>query len=339
MVTEDSSRRAVLSGVAATGLAGLAGCLGGGGVEYTLSTNPAGESLRELARQYLQTDPTAERAKFAVDYPDEYKHSVVRTLLEEGSVEVLQWQLAYDRQFGTTTRPRPYFLRDDGTYYSVVADGQSKLTATRWVFYLDPVESEPSDSATVVTEPPSSLSETDTTVVRRALEIVTSDSGPRDRSDYPLGKRGPIFHDQMDPSASDLVPSPPFDYVERDGDYYAAVAQKGAVELTRYSFTAREVATSMAELERFVERETVDARFDGTDLPSGVTEILRTATDVGNGRLYRETGPMSDGLRTILERLGMLDHMPENVESESVRFAGATFRYDGTWYHGSFWTR
>ncbi|WP_128476125.1 hypothetical protein [Halorussus pelagicus] len=340
MTTADTSRRAFLTRSAATiGLVGLAGCIGGD-VTYTLSTNPVGESVEELADQYLVTDPTAERAKFAIDYPDDYKRSVVETLLAEGSVDVVQLQLAYDREFGTTTRPRPYFLEDDGTYYSVVESGRTETTADRWVFYLDPADSTPSDADEVVTGPPSSLAETDTMVVRRALESVASNADGQDRSDFPLGDRGVIFHDHMDPEASDLVPSPPFDYVERDGDYFAAVAERGEVELTRYSYTAEQVATSMRELERFVERETVETVFEDSEVSSEVAEILRTATDVGNGRLYQESGSMSDGLERVLERLGMLEHMPEEVPSDSSdRFAGATFRYDGTWYDGSFWTR
>lgn len=336
MITESRSRRAFLSGVCAAGLVGSAGCLGGG-TKYTFSTNPAGDSLGELAEQYVQTDPTTERAKFAIDYSAEYKQSVIETLISEGSVDILQWQLAYDREFGTTTKPRPYFLVDDGTYYSVVATGQTEITKTRWVFYLDLVDTKPSDSETVVTEPPSSLSATDQKIVRRAIQTVTSNSGPTDRGKYPLGGRGPIFHSQLDPEASDLVPSSPFEYVERDGDYFAAVAKKGEVELTQYSYDAREVATSMSELEQFVAEECVDATFEA-DTSADVAEILQTATDVGSGRLYQETGEMSNGLKTILDKLGMLEHMPDDGKS-ATRFAGATFQYDGKWYDGSFWTR
>lgn len=320
-------------------IVGFAGCATRG-TSYNFSTLPIADSLDELTRNYVIEEPVEKRPQFAIDYPRSYKRSIVDTLLNEGSVDVINWQISYDRTFGTTSRPRPCFIRAGDSYYSITETDRREITESRWVFYLDLVDEEPNDSDRVITEPPSSLSDVDRKIVRRAVQTVASNANPVDRGAYPLGDRGTIFHSQMDHTESDLVPSPPFDYFEHDGDYFAARSERGNVTLTEYTFTAEEVATSMRELQRVVKQEHVNAVFATSDLTSNVQEILRTATDVSNGRLYTEKGRMSDGLKEVTKRLGMYEYLPKEPRSdEQMQFRGATFRYEDKWYNGSLWTR
>lgn len=337
METDSIPRRGLLGRLAGiAGLSATTGCLGSvGQTTYTFNTFPAGESLGELTDLFVQSDPTSISSQFAVDYGASYKQAVVDRLLSRGSAEAVNWQLAYDRSFGTTTRPEPRFLRDsEGTYYAVTETNRTTITPTRWVFYLDVVDETPGESDTVVTEPPSSLSEMDRLVVRRALETVDGPDGPADVGDRPLGGRGPTFHRGMDPDASALVPDPPFDYVKLGDTYLAARAERGPVELTRYTFGAEPVASARAELETHVESEVVDAVFDAEALDSATVEVLRTATDIASGRLYKETGEPSSELTTITDRLGMTEHVPADRGSY-VSLNGAVMGFDGAWYRAA----
>lgn len=124
-------RRRVLSSVAATSLVGLAGCIDDyDGLRYRLYTAPVAGSVAELTNQLVVEDPTTIAAQEAIDYSDAYKQSVVDTLFEEGAVDTVQWQLAHDHSFGTTTRPAPQFVERDGTYYSVTETDQTESPKT-----------------------------------------------------------------------------------------------------------------------------------------------------------------------------------------------------------------
>ncbi|SEK33907.1 hypothetical protein [Haloferax larsenii] len=330
------TRRSLLSKAAvASGIGGVSGCLGSvGRTTFLFSTFPVGESLTELTDSFIEADPTQIEAQFAIDYPDAYKRELVDTLIEEGTVDVVGWQLAYDRSFGTTTRPEPQFIERDGTYYSVTETGRTERTVSRWVFYLDLVDETPTSSDTVVTEPPSSLSETDQLLVERALEPVWGHGGAVDVDDRPLGGRGPTFHHKLDPDASELVPSAPFDYLNRDDAYFVPRTERGPVKQTRYTFEVEPVASSQSELESYVDSAVVDATFGADNSTDGVISILETATDLGSGRRYKERGSMSDDLTTIADRLGMTDNIPTE-QSGYVSLNGAVISFSGTWYRAS----
>lgn len=326
------SRRTFLAGLATAVGTGLAGCSGGGGgPTYELQTFPVGGSLDAVADRYLVDDLTDATARYAVDYSRAHKQSVVETLFESGRVTTDGLQFTGRAEFGTTTRPFPRFTTRKGTIHQIIPTGRSETTAMRWVFYLDLTDGEPEPSATVVSEPPSSLSETDRTIVRQAMErTAASRSPPLDADDYEFPHRGVQFHDGLNPSASALVPDPPFDYVERDGNYFAATAERGTVTVTRYSFEARRIGTSTEALVSHLDERVVDARFDRGQLSSSALDVLDTATAVDSGRLYSEQAPMSDGLTAVTDRLGMGPHMPDDPSSAS--FEQSLCRYDGRWY-------
>ncbi|MCT9095343.1 hypothetical protein [Haloarchaeobius sp. HME9146] len=329
-------RRGFLARLAAgAGTVGAAGCLGGfGGTKYTFTVSHAADSLAALTEGFVETDPTEIHAQQAIDYSAEYKRSVVETLLDQGTAEAVQWQLAYDREFGTTTRPEPRFIVNDGTYHSVEETDRTEFTEDRWVFYLDLVDEKPGSGDTVVTEAPPSLSETDQLLVRRAREAVTGHGSFYDVDDEPLQGRGPAFHHEMDPGASDLVPSAPFDYFRRGDQYLVPRAERGPVDLTRYTFGIEEVASSRAELEAHVESTVVDAVFDRPGLDTGAVDILRDVTGNGIGGVHSESGQLSDGLAQLADRLGMTPYIPENP-GQYTSLTGARFSFDDRWWRGS----
>lgn len=332
-----TSRRRFLVGVAAGGALGLAGCLDdgtsgvGGTTEYTLDTTAVGSSTEDLLDSFLLSNPSAIQAQAAIDYSDAYKQSVVDDVIEDGTREATNWQLTYNRSFGTTTRPEPTFLQRDGTYYSLTEVDRSDRETEQWVFYLDLVDEEPGPDDRVVTDPPSTLSESDRTVFRRAVEAVSGHGGVYDVDDRPLEARGVGYHHEMDPTASELVPEPPFDYVERSSQYLVPRAERGPVTVTDYRFRSEAVAESRADLRTHVESAVVDAVFDRDALAEAVVSILDGAT----GRTpYSEQTPISDAFETILGDLGMSPHIPEEPE-EYTSLNGTYFSFDGTWYRGS----
>ncbi|WP_132060499.1 hypothetical protein [Halorussus amylolyticus] len=329
-MTSTRSRRTFLVGVATGVGTALAGCSGDTGLTSRFRTFPVGESLDAVADAYLLDDLAETTAQYAVDYPTAHKRSVIETLFESGSVTTDGLQFTGRAEFGTTTRVFPRFARRDGTIYQIVPTDRSETTATRWVFYLDLTDEEPDSSATVVSEPPSSLSETDRTIVEQAMErTAASRSSPLDADDSEFPYRGVQFHEGLDPSESDLIPNPPFDYVERNDNRFAALAERGTVTVTEYSFEARAVGTSAEELVSYLDEEVVDARFDREQLSAEATDVLDTATATESGRLYTEEGRLSDGLRTVADRLGMGEHMPSR---SAASFDQSLCRYGGEWY-------
>jgi hypothetical protein len=335
-MTIQVTRRALLSRVAAVGgIASVTGCLDGPGrTEFELRLRPAGESLTALTDSYVETALTDRRAQHAVDYSPEYKRAVVEELFENGTVDVLQFQLGYDQSFGTTTRPRPVFVERDGTYYWVTERDRTEVTENRWVFYLDLVDETPGTEDTVVTGPPASLSATDQLVVERALEATIGHGQPYDRDDDPAHARGPTFHRGMDPDASALIPRAPFDYVEYGGDYLVPRAERTDVPLTRYTFGIEPVATSRAALDAFVDANLVDARFVADDLSAEAVDILDATAKPRYGDSYAEHGELSPGFRAILDELGMTEHIPEDP-GPFERMGGAILTYDERWFTAS----
>lgn len=330
MATPRWSRRRVLSTVAASSTLAVAGCIGSG-QGYEFDTNHLGSDLATVSESFHRDDLTEISANRWIDYSSEYKRSVFETLLDEGSVIVPELPLAIGGRFGTTTRSRPRFITVDGVYHQVVLVDRTETTETQWVFYMDLTEEEPPSSATVVYSPPESLSDLDTMVVRGALEsTAAARNDPLDASGSEFPHRGVRFHHRMDPQASDLIPSPPFDYYGVDGNYFAAKTAEGEVEVAQYEVAVREVGPSLTDLERFFEREFVDARFDRDSLPSSAVDVLDVATDPAEANEYTESPPMSEGLEFVTERLGMQEHMPE--EGEDVVFRNSIFHYDGEWH-------
>jgi len=315
----------------AAGVASAAGCLSSGESRFRLSAYPT-ENPYEA---FLRTDPTAYRAQFAIDYPDEYKRAVYDELLASGSVTVLNYQLAYEYEFGSEQRERPQFAADGDRYYRIHVETIRTVERNWWEFYLDLQETEQPDSTDPVTVPITSLSDRDQRILQQAMDAAAADRNPAiDVGDQDPGSRGVTYHHHLDSEASDLVPSPPFEYLQHDDHLFHARAEQGPIPVTERTFTAEPIGESRSEYERHVRDTVLDVDFSTVSLSSEATDVLDTATD---GRpvsgFYEESPPMSDGLDAVLTRLDAADHVREHGDyGEYTTSPNMYAIYGGRWY-------
>ncbi len=346
-MTRRQTRRGLLRTVAVGGSVVAAGCGGtdGGGPTYKLQTNPVADSLPAVARRYTAAALTDVSALHQIDYPESYKQQLITELFETGSVTAPELQFSFRVEFGTETRPYPRFAEREDGVYQVVPTGRTETTEQRWAFYLDYTESTPAADAQAVSSPPSSLSERDRQILAAAADnTAASRSPPLDADDTTFPYRGVTYHRGMEPEASALVPEPPFDVFESEGNYFRARAERGTATVRQFSFAAEQVADDPAGLVDYVDTTLVDARFDRDSLSPPVTDVLDTATAVSEGRLYTESGGMSDALTTITDQLGMQAAMPEVPGGTEENPSGTSFdwslcRYDGGWYEAALTVR
>lgn len=315
----------------AAGVTSAAGCLSSGESRFRLSAYPT-ENPYEA---FLRTDPTAYRAQFAIDYPDEYKRTVHDELLASGSVTVLNYQLTYEYEFGSEQRERPQFATDGDRYYRIHVDTVRTIERDWWEFYLDLQDTAQPDSADPATVPITSLSDRDQRILRKAMEAAAADRDPAiDVGSQEPGSRGVTYHRHLDSEVSDLVPSPPFEYLRHNGHLFDARAERGLVPVTERTFTAEPIGESRSEYERHVRGTVLDVDFSTVSLSSAATDVLDTATD---GRpisgFYEESPPMSDGLEAVLAHLDAADHVREHSDYGAyTTFPNMYAIYGGRWY-------
>lgn len=325
------TRRTLLTTLGAAGVTSVAGCLSSGNSRFRLSAY----SVKEPFKTLLLTDPTGHRAQFAIDYPDEYKRTVYDELLTSGSVTVLNYQLAYEYEFGSEQRERPQFGTDGDRYYQIHVDTVRTVERDWWEFYLDLQNAEQSDGTDPVTAPITSLSDRDQQILQQAMEAAAADRDPAiDVGDQKPGSRGVTYHHHLDSEASDLVPSPPFEYLQHKDHLFQARSKQETIPVTKRTFTVEQIGESRSEYEQHVRDAVLEVDFSTVSLSSEATDVLDTATD---GRpvsgFYEESPPMSDGLGTVLTQLNAADHIQEHSEyTEYTTFPNMYAIYDGSWY-------
>jgi len=325
------TRRTLLTTLAAAGVTSVTGCLSSGDSRFRLSAYPAENPYEK----FLRTDPTAQRAQFAIDYPDEYKRTVSDELLASGSVTVLNYELAYEYEFGSEQRERPQFATDGDRYYRIHVDTVRTVERDWWEFYLDLLDSKPSDGIEPTTVPITSLSDRDQQILDRAMEAAAADRNPAiDVGDREPGSRGVTYHNHLDTDESDLVPSPPFEYLQHNDHLFQARAEQDTISVTERTFTAEQIGGSRSEYEQHVRDTVLEVDFSTVSLSSEAADVLDTATD---GRpvsgFYEESPPMSDGLKAVLTHLDAADHVSEHSEyGEYTTFPNLYAIYDGSWY-------
>lgn len=327
------SRRSLLrTAGAVAGLATTAGagCLSLGATGgYKLLVDDVDGSL---ADEFLRAQPTDVRAETRIDYDTETKAGWLAELFETGSVTAVQWPLVHPDDWGTGTRPRPTFLQHDGAYHEVTTEATRRVERERWLFAVQRTDEEPPDSATVAGEP-FGLVGLDREVLQAALDAVYAGSdgflGEPDVEEL----RPVHYHQDMDPEESDLVPDPPFDYVDYAGDTYRVVVEQRTVTVPERTFAVEQVATSRDGFDSYVHDTVPDARFDRDALPEAVRDVLDAGVDSEPGSRYREEPPLSDGLSTVLAELGIADDLQSyDSYDERVAFRNAVASYDGDWY-------
>ena len=325
------SRRTLLTTLGEAGVTSVAGCLSSGDGRFRLSAYPTEDPYEA----FLQADPTGQRAQFAIDYPDEYKRTVYDELLASGSVTVLNYQLAYEYEFGSEQRERPQFATDGDQYYRIHVETVHNVERDWWEFYLDLQDSEQPGSTDPVTVPVTSLSDRDQQILQQAMEAAAADRNPAiDVGDQKPGSRGVTYHHHLDFEVSNLVPSPPFEYLQHNDHLFQAQAEQDAISVTERTFTAEPIGGSRSEYERHVLDTVLEVDFSTISLSSEATDVLDTAT---NGRpvsgFYEESPPMSDGLDTVLTQLNAADHVRDHSEyGEYTTFPNMYAIYDGNWY-------
>ena len=329
-------RRELLSrtGVA-VGAIGLAGCNGPGlDSKFRVSSHRVSPPAGSLGDAYLVSDLVDVDAEFSIGYSERYKQSLADELFETGSVTTINWPLAARREFGPTTRVDPTFVVHDRDYYRIRLEETESVDREWWEFYVEWVDADPGEDDVVITDPSAEFFPPDSEIVETALDRVYADRDPPLRhDDAPFGSRGVLFHHRLHPDKSELVPSPPFDYVERRNNYFRPVAQRGTVSVTRSTFSLERVASSTGAFEEYAREALPDARFDDVALSSDAVDVLDEATSSSDGRSYEEEPPLSDALETVLDHLGIARHVePHDAYDELTTFHDAIAEYEAAWY-------
>ena len=300
------TRRKLLTTLGATGVTSVAGCLSSGNSRFRLSAYSVEEPFKTL----LRTDPTGHRAQFAIDYPDEYKRTVYDELLASGSVTVLSYQLAYEYEFGSEQRERPQFGTDGDRYYRIHVDTVRTVERDWWEFYLDLQNAEQSDGTDPVTAPITSLSDRDQQILQQAMEAAAADRDPAiDVGDQKPGSRGVTYHHHLDSEASDLVPSPPFEYLQHNDHLFQARAKQETIPVTERTFTAEQIGESRSEYEQHVRDAVLEVDF--------LLRRSRAGTTLTTAATHRATGNVAT---TIHARPSHGRNEPSSTTTNTTNF-------------------
>lgn len=324
------SRRSALRWVGvAAGLSATAGCLSfDSGSDYTLVARANDAPF--LGARYLVSDPVSVGATTRVDFDTETKEQYVADLFENGQVTVVEWPLVRREDWGTETRPRPTFVLREGTYYEVQVTAERRLERERWLFAFERRDEVPPDDARVATDPFTSLSEKDRRVVDAALGAIYAGS-----DDF-LGEpefeelQAVEFHQDLPAGESDLVPSPPFDYVDYENDYFRPVTDQRVVSVPEWTYEIEPIAESKEEFVSYASDTIPTTRLSPEDVSESAREVLETAIEEDR---HQEDAPLSDGLSAVLDELGIAgDLRPLAEYDDRAAFREVVASYDDVWY-------
>ncbi|SDG21642.1 hypothetical protein SAMN04488067_12036 [Halorubrum xinjiangense] len=325
-----SRRRALRLLGAAGATAATAGCLSPGSLDaYALLGDDL--DLSSIGRPYLWPDPTDIDAVTRVDFATEAKASYLSELFDTGELTVRQWPLVGRDAWGTETRPRPTFLERDGTFYEVRVADERLLERERWHFALDRLEENPPDDAAVA-QPPFDLSEQDGRVLDAALDAVYAGHdgflGDPEFDELQTVE----FHHGLDAEASALVPSPPFEFVEYEDEFFWAVAERRTVEVPEWTYAISEIADRRSRFTEHARAAIVERDLESDGLSSGARGVVDDAI-AEDPRRYEEGAPPSDELSEVLDALGIAGDL-EPIESydDRVDFRNVVVEYEAGIY-------
>jgi hypothetical protein len=325
-----SRRRALQLLGAAGATAATAGCLSAGDLDsYALIADEL--DLSSIGRPYLWPDPTEIDATTRVDFATEAKTAYLSELFGTGTVTVRQWPLVGRDRWGTETRPRPTFLRRDGTFYEVRITDERVLEPERWHFAVGRVDETPPDDAAVAREP-FDLSDQDERVLDAALDAVyAGHDGFLGDPEFD-GLQTVEFHHGLDAEASALVPSPSFEFVEYGDEYFRAAAERRTVEVPEWTYAISEIGDSRAEFTAHARDAIIERDLGDADLSAAAEGVLDDAI-AEEPRRYEEGAPPSDELDEALAALGIAEDLePIDGYEERVDFRNVAVEYrDGVY--------
>ncbi|WP_432507984.1 hypothetical protein [Halorubrum ezzemoulense] len=325
-----SRRRALQLLGTAGATAATAGCLSPGSLDsYALIGDEL--DLSSIGPPYLWPDPTVIDATTRVDFTTEAKTASLSALFETGTVTVRQWPLVGRDEWGTETRPRPTFLRRDETFYEVRITDERVLERERWHFAVDRVDETPPDGAAVA-EPPFDLSDQDERVLDAALDAVYAGNDGF-LGDPEFDELQPVeFHHGLDADASALVPSPPFEFVEYEDEYFRAVTERRTVEVPEWTYAIGEVSDSRADFIAYARDAIVERNLTDAGLSQAAQGVFDGAI-AEEPRRYEEGAPPSDELSEALDALGIAEDLePIDSYEERVDFRNVVVEYrDGVY--------
>jgi len=328
------SRRHALRLIGASGvITATAGCLNPGSLDdYALIASEL--DLSSVGRPYLWPDPTAIEATTRVDFTTETKQQYTSDLFDTGSVTVQQWPLVGRDRWGNDTRPRPTFLQRDGIFYQVQISEERQLERDRWHFAVTRTDESPADDATVE-RPPFDRTSQDKRILEAALEAVYAGNdgflGDPQFEDLQTVE----YHQHLDAEASELVPSPPFDYVEQGEEYFRPVTEQRTVTVPEWTYTLEEISNNRAAFEEYARTAILELDLSSLDLSEAARGVIDDAISE-EPRRYEEGAPPSDGLTEVLDALGIAgDLQPIDSYDDRVDFRGVVAKYEGAVYRFS----
>ncbi|QWC20641.1 hypothetical protein [Halorubrum sp. 2020YC2] len=320
-----SRRRALRLLGAAGAAAATGGCLSPGSLDsYALIADEL--DLSSIGRPYLWPDPTEIDAVTRVDFATETKTAYLSELFETGNVTVRQWPLVGRDRWGTETRPRPTFLERDGTFYEVRIESERSLERERWHFALERRDETPPDDATVA-RPPFDLSDQDERVLDAALDAVyAGHDGFLGDPEFD-GLQTVEFHHGLDADASDLVPSPAFEFVEYEDEFFRTVAERRTVRVPEWTYAVTEISDVRSEFTEHARERIVERDLNAAGLSEAARGVLDDAI-ADEPRRYEEGAPPSEALDEALDALGIAgDLRPIGDYDDRVDFRNVVVEY------------
>ncbi|EMA72677.1 hypothetical protein C462_00277 [Halorubrum distributum JCM 13916] len=140
------------------------------------------------------------------------------------------------------------------------------------------------------------------------------------------------FHHGLNIDTSDLIPSPPFDFVEVSEDYFRTVTELRTVQVPEWTYTVTEITQSRSEFNEYAKTEIVEHDLSSSSLSESARSVIDDAIS-DDPRRYEEGAPPSDALSEVLEALGIAGDLdPIDSYEDRVDFRNIVAEYQDTTY-------
>ena len=298
------NRRGFVATVGSGLCCSLAGC----------ASSDAEESGPEYALELIRISDDGLRAEFA---------------WAAGDLSDEAWGVVSDALDGTARTYGHVPVRDDtlieygGRFYRVTVEETGRKTRERTVLRGEVVENEAAKRNSVNWM---AYSGDDSTAIRHAVERSTTDGdraeggGQAEGDDRSGGEEFYVLRNR-DPEVSDLLPEPKHEYVKYGDDVVRLATEERRLTETEYTYETTKVADSGTAFRKFVREEAVTVRFDRSKLSAS----QRTVFEEAKFDDYSESGDLSEGYRTLLERIFGGD-LPNDTTGDHIEYEDRIYR-------------